>query len=191
MIWPDAWRTPALFLREWLGRPTIVGALCPSSPRLARRMATAVPAGEGLVIELGGGTGAVTQALLDRGVARERLVVIERSPAFVRHLQIRFPGVAIVQGDAARLARLLPSDAQVDAIVSCLPLRSLPRRDVIAIVDQCHQLLARQGVMIQFTYDLRPPGPHAIGHTGLVTSRTCLVWANIPPARVVIARRHP
>jgi phospholipid N-methyltransferase len=190
MIGPNAWRTPALFLREWLGRPATVGALCPSSPRLARQMAAAVPAGDGLVIELGGGTGAVTQALLDRGVARERLVVIERSPAFIRHLRRRFPGVAIVQGDAVRLTRLLSSDARVDAIVSCLPLRSLPARDVIAIVDQCHQLLAGQGVMIQFTYDLRPPGPHAIGHTGLVTSGTSLVWANIPPARIVIARRH-
>ncbi|QBR03914.1 class I SAM-dependent methyltransferase [Paraburkholderia pallida] len=191
MIRPSTWRTPALFLREWFGRPATVGALCPSSPHLARRVATAVPAGEGLVIELAGGTGAVTQALLDQGVARERLVVIERSPAFVRHLQMRFPGVAIVHGDAARLARLLPSDARVDAIVSCLPLRSLPQRDVIAIVDQWHQLLGIQGVMIQFTYDLRPPGPNAIGHTGLVTSGTSLVWANLPPARIVIASRRP
>ncbi|WP_179402984.1 class I SAM-dependent methyltransferase [Burkholderia guangdongensis] len=191
MIWPDAWRTPALFLREWLGRPAVVGALCPSSPYLARRMARAVPAGDGLVIELGGGTGAVTRALLDCGVARERLVVIERSPVFAGHLRARFPGVAIVQGDAARLEKLLPPDTPVDAIVSCLPLRSLPRADVTAIVDQCHRLLSSHGVMIQFTYDLRPPGHYAIGHTGLVTSETCVVWANIPPARVVIARRRP
>ncbi|WGS45513.1 methyltransferase domain-containing protein [Burkholderia sp. JSH-S8] len=191
MIWPDAFRTPTLFLREWLGRPATVGALCPSSPQLASRLANAVPAGDGLVIELGGGTGAVTQALLDQGVARERLVVIERSPAFVRHLQVRFPGVAIVEGDATRLATLLPPDARIDAIVSCLPLRSLPQRDVTTIVDQCHQLLSGHGVMIQFTYDLRPPGRHAIGHAGLVTSGTSVVWANIPPARIVVACRRP
>lgn len=170
MIRRNAWRASALFVREWAESPATVGALCPSSPRLARRIASAVPDGDGLVVELGGGTGVVTQALLDHRVARERLVVVERSPAFVRHLRARFADVSIVQGDAMWLDQLFPADARIDAIVSCLPVRSLPRRDVTIIVDQCHRILACNGAMIQFTYDLRPPGRNPLGHMGLVAS---------------------
>ncbi|HDR9755951.1 TPA: methyltransferase domain-containing protein, partial [Burkholderia aenigmatica] len=156
--------------------------------QLAREMADAVPDGDGLVVELGGGTGAITAALLERGVAPRRLVVVERSPAFVQHLRRRFPGISIVSGDARQLERLLPPDARVDAIVSCLPLRTLPRQDVTAIIDQCHRVLSADGVMIQFTYDLRPPGRHPLGDSAFVASGSRIVWANIPPARIVTVR---
>lgn len=188
MTWPNAWRVSALFVREWVGRPAAVGALCPSSRHLAREMADAVPDGDGLVVELGGGTGAITAALLERGVAPRRLVVVERSLAFVRHLRRRFPGISIVSGDARQLERLLPPGATVDAIVSCLPLRTLPREAVTAIVDQCRRVLSAGGVMIQFTYDLRPPGRRPLGHAALVAGASRIVWANIPPARIVTMR---
>src|SRR3954453_18339342 len=78
---------PWLFAREWLNKPSAVGAVWPSSSQLAKGMAARVPScGDGLVVELGGGTGAVTQALLERGINPKRLMVIERSPAFVQHL---------------------------------------------------------------------------------------------------------
>ncbi|MGN7984863.1 class I SAM-dependent methyltransferase [Burkholderia sp. 22313] len=189
MIWPNALRVSALFVREWVGRPAAVGALCPSSRHLARKMAEMVPDGEGLVVELGGGTGAITAALLERGVAPRRLVVVERSPAFVQHLRRRFPGITIVSGDARQLERLLPPDARVDAIVSCLPLRTLPRPDVTAIIGQCRRVLSLDGVMVQFTYDLRPPDRHPLGDPGLVACGSRIVWANIPPARIVTVVR--
>ncbi|HIC7210169.1 class I SAM-dependent methyltransferase [Burkholderia stabilis] len=188
MIWPNAWRVSALFVREWVGRPAAVGALCPSSRHLAREMADAVPDGDGLVVELGGGTGAITAALLERGVAPRRLVVVERSPAFVQHLRRRFPDVSVVWGDARQLERLLPPGVRVDAIVSCLPLRTLPRDDVTAIVDQCRRVLPADGVLIQFTYDLRPPGRHPLGDPAFIASGSRIVWANIPPARIVTVR---
>src|SRR5512143_2865500 len=91
-----------LFAWEMLRRPSAVGAIWPSSRRLAKNVASRVPvSGDGLVIELGGGTGVVTHALLQRGIAPGRLVVIERSAVFVRHLRKRFPDVQIVHGDAA------------------------------------------------------------------------------------------
>lgn len=189
MTWPNALRVSALFVREWVGRPASVGALCPSSRHLAREMAEAVPEGDGLVVELGGGTGAVTAALLERGIAPRRLVVVERSPAFVRHLHTRFPGIAIVPGDARQLERLLPPAARVDAIVSCLPLRTLPHDAVTAIVEQCRRVLSGDGVMIQFTYDLRAPACHPLRNSGLVAAGSRIVWANIPPARIVTMRR--
>ncbi len=176
---------PSLFLREWMHHPAAIGAIWPSSSRLARRMAACVPrSGDGLVIELGAGTGAVTQALLDRGIRAERLVVVERSATFVRHLRRSFPSVTVLHGDALSLASLLPPAAKVDAIVSSLPLRSLPQTDARAIVAQWQQLLCLGGRAIQFTYDLRARLRHK--PAGLRQHTSHLVWANVPPARIFI-----
>lgn len=176
---------PSLFLREWLHHPAAIGAVWPSSTRLARRMAACVPrSGDGLVVELGAGTGAVTQALLDRGICAHRLVVVERSASFIRHLRRRFPGVTVLHGDALRLAALLPPGSKVDAIVSSLPLRSLAQADVRAIVAQWQQVLRLGGRAIQFTYDLRGRLRHR--PAGLSHRSSHLVWANLPPARVFI-----
>jgi phospholipid N-methyltransferase len=180
---------PWLFAREWLNEPFKIGAVWPSSSQLAKEMAGRVPAeGNGLVVELGGGTGAVTQALLERGIRAERLLVIERSPAFVRHLRKRFPSVKVVQGDAARLADLVKPGSRVDAIVSSLPLRSLSRRDSAAIVAQWRSLLAAGGTVVQFTYDLLGLGRGA--PAGFFKRAREIVWANLPPARVVALESH-
>jgi phospholipid N-methyltransferase len=106
------------------------------------------------VAELGGGTGVLTQALLQRGIVPERLTVIECSPVFVRHLRAQFPRVTILLGDAAELGELLPRGSHIDAIVSSLPLRSLPAREAEAIVAQWSALVADGSLVVQYTYDL-------------------------------------
>jgi phosphatidylethanolamine/phosphatidyl-N-methylethanolamine N-methyltransferase len=182
----NAWLScaPWLFAREMLSQPATVGAIWPSSRRLARSVASWVPLhGDGLVVELGGGTGAVTYALLQRGIAPWRLMVIERSSAFVRHLRARFPGVMIVQGDAAGLDELLPRGSHIDAIVSSLPLRSLPASEAVAVVAQWRALIADGGIVVQFTYDLR--GSEGQPLQGFLQCASHIVWANLPPARVL------
>jgi phospholipid N-methyltransferase len=139
--------------------------------------------GDGLVVELGGGTGAVTNALLQRGIVPGRLMVIECSPVFVRHLRARFPGVTILHGDAAKLGELLPHGSHIDAIVSSLPLRSLPAREAAAIVAQWCALVGDGGIVVQFTYDLR--GNERQSLPGFLHRASDIVWANLPPARVL------
>ena len=175
---------PWLFAREMLTEPAAVGAIWPSSRWLARNVASRVPRhGDGLVVELGGGTGAVTKALLQRGIAPGRLIVIECSPVFVRHLRARFPGVSVLQGDAAKLGELLPSGCHIDTIVSSLPLRSLRERDAAAILAQWRALVASGGIVVQFTYDLRSNEHQSL--PGFLQRASDIVWANLPPARVV------
>ena len=193
-------RSPqSLFLRALLAQPGTVGALCASSPRLAQRMAAWVdPAAPGLVLELGGGTGVITAALLARGVAPQRLVVVEQSAALAAHLQRRFPHVHVLHGDAAELARLTgapgwPRDAAgaplaVGCIVSGLPLLSiaLPLRQ--RILHAGAALLAPGGQLLQFTYALRAPSPWQ--GAGLIGQARQRVLANLPPARIDVLRRR-
>jgi len=186
-------RSPrSLFLRELMAQPGSVGAICASSPRLAARMASHVDPAAGLVVELGGGTGVITSALLAHGVAPERLAVIEQSDALAALLARRFPQVRVIRGDAADLAQLhaqglLPrgpggAPLAIDFIVSGLPLRSIARPARQRIVQAGAQALAPTGRLLQFTYALR--GPSAWQSAGLVRLHSERVIANLPPARV-------
>src|SRR5579864_2772904 len=96
------------FIRSWIEKPLSTGAVMPSSKALARTMARYVdPQSSGPVIELGPGTGPVTEALVRRGVDPARLVLVEFNPSFCRLLQKRYPDATLVQGDAYSLRRLL------------------------------------------------------------------------------------
>ncbi|HEX7970510.1 MAG TPA: rRNA adenine N-6-methyltransferase family protein, partial [Stellaceae bacterium] len=146
-----------LFLTRWLKAPHRIGAVAPSSRFLARAMAREVDVRQAaLVVELGGGTGSITRALLEAGLAPERLVVVERDERLYRLLRTRFPSVRVVQGDAAQLVALLrPLGITAAAtVVSSLPLLSMPKRLRRHIVEQCFALLGERGRLVQFTYGL-------------------------------------
>ncbi len=180
----DWLRPRAAFLRELLHEPRSMGAVCPSSCELAWGMARWVdPAQAGWVIELGGGTGTVTAALLQRGVPRERLIVIERSRKFVKHLRHRFPGVRIFHADAAEIALAL-GGRSVTAIVSGLPLRSLPADAVSRVVQACAGVLNPNSRVVQFTY--APRACSAWSAAGLQRIANETVWRNLPPARIEV-----
>src|SRR5487761_1653071 len=91
------------FLRAWLRDPRGIGAVTPSGAALARLMTAHVSQLDGPVIELGPGTGALTRALLARGVLPHRLALIEADPHFADALAKRYPNATILRMDAARL----------------------------------------------------------------------------------------
>jgi phosphatidylethanolamine/phosphatidyl-N-methylethanolamine N-methyltransferase len=179
-----------LFLARWLKAPHKVGALAPASRHLARAMAEQIAPHEALVIELGGGTGSVTQALLDAGLPPERLVVVEHDHAFYVLLKQRFPQVRVVRGDAAHLRALLAplGITHASTVVSSLPLLSMPKPLRLRIVEESFALLERHGKFIQYTYGaFSPLRRREAGLKGEVTER---VWRNFPPAAVWRFRRR-
>lgn len=171
------------FTAELLRNPRSVGAVCPSGEQLSGDMAALIPAeGTGLIVEIGAGTGAVTAAMLQRGIASERLLILERSPFFCRLLRQKFPHLRIVQGDAARLASYIPSGAKIDAVVSSVPLMSLPGMVRSAILRQIRDLVQPGGCVIQYTYLLWGPSPFR--RVGYACDRRRFVLRNLPPARL-------
>ena len=180
------------FWRSWLGKPLQVGAVSPSSRFLARTMASYVDqASTGKVIEIGPGTGPVTQALLAHGVAPERLVLVEYDPTFVQLLRQRFEGVTVIQGDGYALRDTLAGfiGEPVSAIVSSLPLMTRPPARRAALLKEALSLMPPGNPFIQFTYALTPPIARK-AHMSVEGSRR--IWRNIPPARVWVYRTsHP
>ena len=188
------WLTQSLkpFIVEWIQEPMIVGALCPSSRSLAEAMANHVDMTKsGYHIELGAGTGVVTQALLDRGIDSNRLIVIERSPRFVAILRKRFPNLRIVKGDATQLDRILAAeldhDVGIASIVSSLPLRSLATEVRSSIIDQWALLLDNEGQVIQFSYFLFSQS--SLNPKSFQEIKSKLVLSNLPPAKVSCYQR--
>ena len=138
---PDA----ARFLRSWAERPLQIGAVQPSGRALARTMASYVdPALSGPVIEIGPGTGPVTAALLRRGVAPERLVLLEFSPEFCALLRKRHPEAQVIEGDAYQISKTLAPLrlAPAAAVVSSLPLLTRPVAARLDLLRQCFALMA-------------------------------------------------
>lgn len=185
LVRDDAERAGARFFVQWLGSPRRIGAVAPSSRHLAKAMAREVAGiASGAIIELGGGTGSVTQGLLDEGIAPERLVVIERDPHLHAMLQKRFPQLRVLLGDAGHLKALLAplGIESIAAIVSSLPLVSLPKQVRDAVLKESLELLDESAPFIQFTYSLAAPMAYqGYGLTGRVVAR---VWRNLPPASV-------
>ncbi len=181
----------ARFIKSWFDNPALYGAVSPSGRFLARMMARYVdPHGAGPVIELGPGTGAITEALLQRGIAPSRLVLLEFDATFCALLRRRFPGVRVIQGDAYRLAESLRTllDEPAAAIVSSLPLLNKPERERLSLLADAFGLLAPEGCFVQFTYGMMSPVPRKNARLSFQAEVSPPVWLNLPPARVWVYR---
>lgn len=182
-----------LFFRAWLSAPLRVASVTPSGRALSSLITAEISTQTGTVIELGPGTGVFTEALLRRGVAEENLVLVEYGAEFANQLSARFPGAKTVRMDAAHLRKLpLHPSAPVGAVVSGLPLLSMPLRKVLAILEGAFSHLRHGGAFYQFTYGPRCPiARPLLDRLGLRATYVGSTFANIPPAAVYrISRRR-
>jgi phospholipid N-methyltransferase len=184
------------FFRQWLKNPLRVAAISPSSKQLARQMMSQLPKPCQRVIELGGGTGVFTQALLDHGLAPADLLVLELNEELHRHLLRQFPNVTVVCGDAGNLAEIAQAkgfvgEASADAVISGLGLLSMPRQTQQAIMSAAFESLRPEGRFIQFTYGpANPVTREVLDAQELTSRRASFTWWNVPPATVYVYQRR-
>jgi phosphatidylethanolamine/phosphatidyl-N-methylethanolamine N-methyltransferase len=178
------------FLRSWIEKPLHMGAVMPSGKLLARTMAQFVDVdSSGPVVELGPGTGAITKALIDRGIDQKRLVLVEYNPGFCALLRDRYPQAKVVQGDAYTLRDSLWDvlSSPASAIVSGLPLVTKPMLTRLKLIRDAFLALAPGAPFVQFTYSVAPPIPKSL--PGVSTEASERIWMNLPPARVWVYRK--
>jgi phosphatidylethanolamine/phosphatidyl-N-methylethanolamine N-methyltransferase len=178
------------FLRSWMEKPLHMGAVMPSGKVLARTMAEYVDIkSTGPVVELGPGTGAITSALIERGVDQKRLVLVEYNPGFCALLRDRYPHATVVQGDAYTLRDSLWDvlKAPASAVVSGLPLVTKPMLTRLKLIRDAFAALAPGAPFVQFTYSVAPPIPKSL--PGVSTEASERIWMNLPPARVWVYRK--
>lgn len=179
-----------LFFRRWIANPLKVGALLPSAPALARLVARNVEIGpDDAVIEVGAGTGSLTKALVDAGIPRERLFVIEIDTDLCAYLRKKFPHVQVIHGDAGKLMDIVPSrwHGKVSTVVSGIPMITLPFEAQQRLIRSWFSIVKPGGQMLQYTYSLISPIPEA--KLGLTVRRCGMAFLNVPPASVFSYRR--
>jgi phospholipid N-methyltransferase len=197
----DRWQDHWLFLAHFRKSPRTVGAIAPSSRRLARAMLDGLslePGSAVRVVELGPGTGAVTGEIARRLPADAACLAIDVDPVFSARVGARWPRIDSVCDRAERLVEiararnLLP----VDHIVSGLPFASLPVASARAIVEAIVASLKGGGTFTTFQY------VHAFGFSSAIAVRETLtremgsaptrslVLGNLPPALVLRWRKH-
>jgi phospholipid N-methyltransferase len=167
-----------------------MGTLFPSSPALADEMAGALSPGllkSGIFVELGAGTGPVTEGLLRRGVPPERMVVVEKSPVLAECLSKRFPSINVICCGAEEMRNHINRNEKITAIISSLPFRSLPFDVGSAIMAEIDAALSPGGLFVQFTYALVGKMLHVPPTFKKVRSH--FVLYNLPPAKVEVFRK--
>jgi phosphatidylethanolamine/phosphatidyl-N-methylethanolamine N-methyltransferase len=182
----------SMFVTEMLLYPQQVGAVLPSSRHLSAVMAEWLPANpEDYVLELGPGTGAVTLALLRRGLREDRLIAIEKSTRMAAALRSHFPKSHILTGDACNLDKLLRRNLRevdsVGAVISSLPLRIFSPEAARTLTAKIRSILHPEGRWVQYSYWLG--NGRAEATTAFEQCSTRVVWRNLPPARVTVYRR--
>ena len=172
------------FFRGWLRDPRSMGAVAPSGRALARLMATGVTS-TATVLELGAGTGSLTEALLAKGVQPANLYLVERDPELAAVLRKRFVGCHVFAADALALKRELPPGLTYDFVISGLPLLLFSPEQRFELLDQILTLLRPNGCYQQFTYGGRCPIDRETRRKLNVDSALLGIAAlNLPPAFV-------
>lgn len=183
------------FIGQWLKSPRQTSSVTPSSPELAAAMLGELPANTSRVIELGGGTGSITHALVDHGITGRQLLVLELNEQLHAHLSSQFPNELLVLGDAGELARLAVEagfidDGLADAVVSGLGLLSMDRSTATRILENAFACLRPDGRFIQFTYGpMSPVMESVLASMSLSMRRGEFVLRNVPPATVWVYQR--
>ncbi len=179
-----------LFLQTWMKKSKTVGSVWPTSSHMAKRMASVINVKSGLpVLELGPGTGAITKEILKTGLLAENLFAVEYTQEFVERLQVKFPGIHLIHGDAFDLTKSLGvKNHQVfDCAISALPLLNFPIATRVAFIEDVLGRLPAGRPLIQFCYGPFAPVPAKLGY--FTVERYDYVLRNLPPAQLWIYRR--
>lgn len=169
------------FYKALLKNPCSIGAVAPSSSHLSHVIASFIPKVTGKVLELGAGTGPITDAILRHGISPSQLIAFEKSEELSELLRERFPDIQVINGDANHLRKTLGKlSEEVEIIVSALPLFSLPRVDRENIVKEIEKIMRPGSYYLQYSYR-RCMFEENPSFKKINTQR---IWLNLPPARV-------
>ena len=172
--------------------------MAPSSTRLAAVLAAAVPRdGSPTIVELGPGTGAVSNEIAQRISASARYLAVEIDPVMAAWLQARRKDIEVVEGDAMDLPSILAARGltSADAVVSGLPWSLFDAEAQAGTLTGIGRALAPSGCFTTFAYTTGLWLPAARRFARLLRETfdevvtTAPVWRNLPPAVVYVCRR--
>ncbi|QWI72945.1 methyltransferase (plasmid) [Bacillus mycoides] len=181
------------FLTEFVKNPQNIGAITPSSERLAVKMVETINFEEAkYIVELGPGTGPFTKEVMKRKKKQTLLILIESNEVFVKELQKQFHGdksVVIIHGLAENIKKYMGKlhIEKVDYVLSGLPFTSLSKKVSSCIIKNVKDSIQENGQFIIFQYSLAKKSCIQTFFPNILIKR---VWLNIPPAYVFLCKKE-
>ncbi len=178
---PAAW----VFFQRWLANPLSMGSVVPSSIGLRKLVSKNLICGQDeIVVEFGGGTGAITRALLESGLPADRIWSIEIDPELASFLSQTYPDVKVVHGDCRQTRKFIGEDlvGKVGTVVVGIPMVLLPLDLQREIIDAIFSVLPEGRRFILYTYCAT--SPLDMKKLGLKGKRLGWTPRNFPPASV-------
>lgn len=163
----------------------MVGSIIPSSSFLVNAMCKQVNTDRsGYIVEIGAGTGCITEKLIEIGL-NDRLFVVELDDDLYYYLKEHFPTANIIHGDASQLKSLLPEHVigNVSQVVSAIPMLNVPGDVRKEIFRSAFDVMYDGGNLIQYTYSPFKP-PYLGDLDGLECNFVDWTLLNIPPAYI-------
>lgn len=185
------------FTKALLRSPREVGAIAPSSPALAARLAAVVPRrDDAVIVELGAGTGVVTTRIDTRRSPESTFLAFELNPRLAREVQRQVPRAHVIADDARNLRMHLEEQGltTVDVIVCGLPWANFSEREQSDLLGAITDALGSGGVFTTFAYVHALVLPQARRFRDALTARfdevlpTRTVLRNLPPAITYVCR---
>lgn len=178
---PAAW----LFFQRWMANPLSMGSVTPSSPALCKLIRQNLVCGpDQVIVEFGGGTGAITRALLESGIPGDRIYSFEIDDHLARFLRGHYPDVNVIHDDCRKVAEILGPNlvGKVGTVVIGIPMLNMPMKVQQEVVEACFSVLPEGSRFILYTYTIGSPlNQKALGIKG---KRLGFTPRNIPPASV-------
>lgn len=176
------------FIKQYIKNPRTVGAVAPSSEKLAYKMVENINfLNTSCIVEYGPGTGAFTEKILNKKEDSTILLAIEYNKVFYDILMDKFKNeknFILINGSAENLKEYLNEYKidRVDYIVSGLPFASLPDAMSNRILSVTKEILKDKSRFITFQYSLFKM---KLFRTYFADIKRKKVLLNLPPAYVL------
>ncbi len=184
------------FVKAAVQSPLGVGTIFPSSPQLSQAMIEFSPVDSAkLIVELGPGSGAITQPLFNHMKPEQSYLGIEMSDEMVAILRQRFPRLKFHEGPAEDIVKEVGGENKVDLVVSSLPWTLFSYEIQERTLKALHASLKPGGSFTTYVCvnALWYPGAKSflslLHSTFASVEENPIVWLNVPPAKIFRARK--
>jgi len=186
------------FFTQFIINPARTGAVLPSGDRLCELMTDLAGLNDvSTVIELGSGTGVITEKIMRKKAESTTFFALEINPAFVEATKIKCPDAVVYQSSAENVKKHVEmhGESGCDRIISSLPWSTFKGETQQLILDSIYDVLKPGGIFLTYAYVLGVVAPSAWRFKKKLYAKfdtvetSSIVWNNIPPAFIYICKK--
>lgn len=180
-----------MFLYQYITKPKQIGALCPSSSKLAFAMTEHIELDKARYIaEIGAGTGAFTRSILQKKNQAANFFAVEVNEKMANKLSHKIENLDIEVDSAQSLKKIICKRGinNLDIIISGIPWAFLNKQEQDQLLNTLYECLNEGGYFATFAYIIptfaKVRFKEKLYSLFSEVKISKIIWRNIPPAFV-------